>query len=839
MYKNNHRSRQFRLSGQRTGSKQAANSMKGGTAPSPREIGPQESMDTSPASQDKSATTQNKTIATKRVKGRKRKLPGFVKLIIALVVIGGIAGGVLLWRAQTTASAATQPTISLAVTQGDLNVTVVSNGNVQANTEKSVTYQTAGTVVEVLVKSGDKVTAGQTLVRQSDTDQKEAVAQAQAGLNTAQAKLNDLKKGPSNAAVASANADVASAQAALDALRAGATPQDIANAQSDLKTAQTNLATVKAGVTPKELQDAEADLNAAQAAYDQVKAGATDKDIKNAQADLATAQAAYDALSAPPSAADLAEAQSALDTARAKQSALKAGPTQADLSTAQLAVTQAKASITSIQTQAALDKQTAQLTLDKANRDLEQAQRDYGTIANEVLDAQGNLTVPASNPKYAQYWTAYYAMKDAEQVQTQDLNQLNNVIQKEKDDVAAAQAKLDDAQTQLATVQAGATTADLVSAQHDVDTAQKTLDDVTKGPTKDQLATAQAAVTKAQTALDALKAGPTAGDLATAQATVTKAQTALVQLKAAPTANDLATAQATVDKAQAAFAALKAGATAQDIAAAKATVAQKQSTLAALVEPATDSDIAAAEEAVATAQKTLDDANADLAKTVLTAPFSGTIAAVTAEPNATATIGSEALTIYDESGMQLVLAVSESDIQKIKVGQAASITIDALPNTVFTGTVSEVSNVSTTSQDVVTYAVNVQFNPGTEPVRTGMSATANIIVESHAGVIQVPTRAITTQGRNKDVKVLYGTNKTPVTVGVVTGASTSSMTEITSCVDTGNQCLRAGDEVQVTISASTTNNTATQGLPGAGAFPGGGFGGGGGNFQRGTGTRNP
>jgi multidrug efflux pump subunit AcrA (membrane-fusion protein) len=161
---------------------------------------------------------------------------------------------------------------------------------------------------------------------------------------------------------------------------------------------------------------------------------------------------------------------------------------------------------------------------------------------------------------------------------------------------------------------------------------------------------------------------------------------------------------------------------------------------------------------------------------------------------------------------------------------------------VFTGTVSEVSNVSTTSQDVVTYAVNVQFNPGTEPVRTGMSATANIIVESHAGVIQVPTRAITTQGRNKEVTVLYGADKTPVTVGVLTGVSAGSMTEITSCVDTGNQCLRAGDEVQVVISASTTTNGTNQGFPTTGAFPGGGFvinnggGGGGGRFQRGTGA---
>ena len=102
----------------------------------------------------------------------------------------------------------------------------------------------------------------------------------------------------------------------------------------------------------------------------------------------------------------------------------------------------------------------------------------------------------------------------------------------------------------------------------------------------------------------------------------------------------------------------------------------------------------------------------------------------------------------------------------------------------------------------MTYQVDVQFNPGDLAVKTGMSANATITVESHQGVIQVPTRAIKTQGRNKTVEVLYGTNLTPVTINVTTGASNSQMTEITGCVDTNNQCLRAGDRVAVTVAAS-------------------------------------
>lgn len=834
-------------------------------------------MDSISSTQPDGVTAKTgRTTPDKKARGKKRRLPGLAKWLIAIVLLATVALGVFLWRNPFNASAAQQPSIILPVTQGNLNVTVESNGKVEATHQESVTYQTAGHVVEVLVKSGDSVKAGQPLVRQTDQDQKAAVAEAQAALNTAQSKYNDLKKGASEASIASAQADVQSAQAALDTLKAGSSKTDIADAQSDLRTAEANLSVVKAGATAKDIKDTEADLATAQTAYQTLKAGATPKDIADAQttlaaaqanyqvvaagatkkeitdaeADLAAAQAKYDALVAPPSASDLKAAQSELTSAQLKLAALKAGPTQAELSKAQLAVTQATSALKKVQTDAALSKQEKELAVAKAVRDLGTAQRAYGSIADQVLNEKGELVVDASSAQYEKYWTAFNALKDAEAAVTQAQADLDSVRQQEINDTAEAQATLDDANKQLQVVQAGPTESDLADAQLAVDTAQKALDDLNAGSAKDTVATAQAAVVKAQTALDELKAGPTKDKLAAAQADVDKAQTALDQLKAGPTADDLAkanadvvkaqtaldelkagptqdkvaTAQTTVDKARSKLTALLAGPTADEIAAAQATVAQKQSSLAALLEPASASDLSAAEESVATAQKALDDANADLAKTVLTAPLSGIVASVTAEPNANISVGTEALSIYDPSGMHLELAVNESDIGKIKSGEPSAITIDALPGAVLTGTVSTVSNVATTNQDVVTYQVDVQFDPAAHPIKTGMSANATITVESHEGVIQVPTRAITSQGRNKVVKLLYGDSQTPIPVEVVTGASNSQMTEITSCVETNNQCLREGDRVSVTIATSTT--TGNNAAPGFGVQFGGGFGGG-------------
>jgi multidrug efflux pump subunit AcrA (membrane-fusion protein) len=139
-----------------------------------------------------------------------------------------------------------------------------------------------------------------------------------------------------------------------------------------------------------------------------------------------------------------------------------------------------------------------------------------------------------------------------------------------------------------------------------------------------------------------------------------------------------------------------------------------------------------------------------------------------------------------------------------------------------------VSPVANSGSDAVTYSVKVSFNPGTLSVKVGMSANATIRVERKENAVQVPNRAIKQQGPFKTVQVLYGEEETPVEVRVQTGATNGQMTEIVSCVDTGNQCLRAGDKVAMTMSTGGSQQGGGQNTifvgPGDGAmpFPGGG-----------------
>jgi macrolide-specific efflux system membrane fusion protein len=173
--------------------------------------------------------------------------------------------------------------------------------------------------------------------------------------------------------------------------------------------------------------------------------------------------------------------------------------------------------------------------------------------------------------------------------------------------------------------------------------------------------------------------------------------------------------------------------------------------------------------------------------------------------------------------------VAETDLPNIKVGQAASVTLDALPGQTFTGQVSSISASPTVTQGVVTYAVVVSLSdlPATGGPVPGMTATAEITTESHSNVLILSSRAIQRVGTRQVVTVMNNGKQT--TQSVTTGLTSGTNTEI----DSG---LQQGDVVVIpvtTTSASTTTGTNST----TGGFPGGGgnFTGGGGNFTRGGG----
>lgn len=97
--------------------------------------------------------------------------------------------------------------------------------------------------------------------------------------------------------------------------------------------------------------------------------------------------------------------------------------------------------------------------------------------------------------------------------------------------------------------------------------------------------------------------------------------------------------------------------------------------------------------------------------------------------------------IADMSAMTFTLNVDELDISQVKVGQTVAITADALEGQAFTGTVTKVSKVGTSSNGVTSYPVEVTITEYGS-LLPGMNVNATIVVESHTNVLIIPSSAL-------------------------------------------------------------------------------------------------
>jgi macrolide-specific efflux system membrane fusion protein len=284
--------------------------------------------------------------------------------------------------------------------------------------------------------------------------------------------------------------------------------------------------------------------------------------------------------------------------------------------------------------------------------------------------------------------------------------------------------------------------------------------------------------------------------------------------------------------------------------------------------------IASAQAAVDSAQANVDTAQATLNNTNLYAPVSGTIASlaglapgdsVTGGSTGSATgastgstsgsssatsgtaagsLGSSSSTSSSSSGsagspfvqivnastMTMTVAFSESDVNKLKVGQASTVTPDALSGIQLGARVTSISPVGTTSNNVVSYPATLTLDQTDSSVKPGMSASAAVIV-SHAQGVNVPNAAVSGAGSLGTVTVLKDGKQ--VKQQVVVGLRGTSRTQIVSGLSAGEQVVITTTLPPLTPATSGAGSSSGT-LGGTGARPGG-FGGGGGFFGGGGG----
>ncbi len=171
--------------------------------------------------------------------------------------------------------------------------------------------------------------------------------------------------------------------------------------------------------------------------------------------------------------------------------------------------------------------------------------------------------------------------------------------------------------------------------------------------------------------------------------------------------------------------------------------------------------------------------------------------------------------LSDLNSMQLVVALSESEVGNVKVGQIATVTVEALESSKLAAHVREVAILSTSTSGAVSYDVTFQLDQTASGLKPGMSATAEVVVKQAEGV-NVPTTAISAGS----VTVIEAGKQ--VRRRVVTGLKGNSSTIILSG-------LKAGEKVSLPV-ATTTSSSSTRGAAGlsrTGGLGGAGLGGGG------------
>jgi len=137
-----------------------------------------------------------------------------------------------------------------------------------------------------------------------------------------------------------------------------------------------------------------------------------------------------------------------------------------------------------------------------------------------------------------------------------------------------------------------------------------------------------------------------------------------------------------------------------------------------------------------------------LEKTRIVSPIAGRVTRVNAEEGETVVTGtmnmpgSVIITVSDLSSIQAAVEVDEAAVARVRLGQKASVRVDAFPDREFAGDVAEIADSAVKRQEVAYFPVKVRLSEKGEGLRPGMTARARIQAESRKGVLVVPIQAI-------------------------------------------------------------------------------------------------
>lgn len=214
--------------------------------------------------------------------------------------------------------------------------------------------------------------------------------------------------------------------------------------------------------------------------------------------------------------------------------------------------------------------------------------------------------------------------------------------------------------------------------------------------------------------------------------------------------------------------------------------------------------VRAAEGSVIQTQGAFSQARTNLRYSTIKSPVDGIVVSRNVDVGQTVAASFQTPTLFtiaqDLTKMQIDTSVDEADIGKIRVGQTAAFTVDAYPESSFTGKVVQIRNSPTVTQNVVTYNVIIAVENPEMKLKPGMTANVNIEVLRRDDVVKVAAAALRFRPKSDDEEagprqrgsgrgVFILKDGKPAPVPVQTGISDDSFVEVRG----GN--LKPGDVV--------------------------------------------
>jgi RND family efflux transporter MFP subunit len=215
--------------------------------------------------------------------------------------------------------------------------------------------------------------------------------------------------------------------------------------------------------------------------------------------------------------------------------------------------------------------------------------------------------------------------------------------------------------------------------------------------------------------------------------------------------------------------------------------------------------------ALQNAQIALYAAKQAIMNTVIIAPTDGTVVSVNLKKSSVLSAqtysSTTAIKLVDTKSIKFEGLVDEIDIVKVRPGQTARVTVDAVPNKIFTGTVKFISPYGTEEGNVVKFALTIELDPYDVELRGGLSATADINVYRAENVLLVPVSMVVTTPGGSFVTVMDEATGQSQSRKVTLGKGNLQYVEVLSGLEEGEKILAPS------LGPSGNTGSPPQGMP--------------------------